>query len=63
MSNWQWGGSIIPLLIAQTFPLLIAPRQRMFEAVNLESDLFDDRSVKSECAPAELGCRILRFAP
>ena len=26
MSNWQWGGSIIPLLIAQTSPLLIAPR-------------------------------------
>ena len=40
MSSWQWGGSIIPLLIAQTFPLLIEPRQPLSD--DLTIFLWDD---------------------
>jgi hypothetical protein len=41
MSNWQWGGSIIPLLIAQTSPLLIAPRQTKTVSVALSREQYE----------------------
>jgi hypothetical protein len=55
MSNWQWGGSIIPLLIAQTSPLLIAPRQ-----INCNLAAVGQPMVFDPPAPARFGPNAVR---